>query len=94
MTVIIDGASLSVDDVVRVARFNEPVELAESALDGILRSRDVIERALSEGRIVYGVNTGFGDFAQVSIGSDDLAKLQVNLIRSHSVGVGDPFSIE
>jgi len=92
MTVVIDGISLTIKDVVKVARHDEPVELAEAALDGILSSRDVIEKAVKEGRIVYGVNTGFGDLSNVCIDSKDLAKLQVNLIRSHCAGVGPPFS--
>ncbi len=94
MTVVIDGTSLTIEDVVKVARHNESVELAETSLDGIQSSRDVIERAVNEGRTVYGVNTGFGDLSEVCIESKDLAKLQINLIRSHSAGVGPPFSIE
>ena len=94
MVVAIDGESLTIDDVVQVARFGEKVEVAASAMDQIKNSRDVIENAIKEGRTVYGVNTGFGDLASVSISPEDLAKLQVNLIRSHSAGVGQPFSIE
>jgi len=94
MTVAIDGVSLTIDDVVSVSRHREPAELAESALDGILRSRDVVEKALKEGSVIYGVNTGFGDLAEVSISKKDLAQLQVNLIRSHCAGVGPPFHEE
>ncbi|MGD9381371.1 MAG: histidine ammonia-lyase [Candidatus Thorarchaeota archaeon] len=94
MTVVIDGTNLTIEDVVKVARHNESVELSETSLDGILSSRDVIERAVKEGRTVYGVNTGFGNLSDVCIESKDLAKLQVNLIRSHSAGVGPPFSVE
>lgn len=94
MIVAIDGESLTIDDVVQVARNNKKVELAVSAIEQIKKSRDVIESAIKEGRTVYGVNTGFGDLANVSIGPEDLAKLQVNLIRSHSVGVGEPFPID
>lgn len=94
MTVVIDGVSLTIDDVVSVSRNREPAELAESALDGILRSRDVVEKALKEGSVIYGVNTGFGDLAEVSISKKDLAQLQVNLIRSHCAGIGPPFHEE
>ncbi|MCK4567940.1 MAG: aromatic amino acid lyase, partial [Candidatus Thorarchaeota archaeon] len=94
MIVAIDGESLTIDDVVQVARNNKKVELAVSAIEQIKKSRDVIDNAIKEGRTVYGVNTGFGDLASVSIGPEDLAKLQVNLIRSHSVGVGEPFPID
>ncbi len=94
MTVAIDGESLSIDDVVRVARHGEAVTLTDEARSKIQQSREVIERAIREGRTVYGVNTGFGDLANVSIASEDVAALQVNLIRSHSVGVGEPFPTE
>ncbi len=94
MSVVIDGTSLTIEDVVKVARHNQPVELAENALDGILSSRDVIESMVKDGRTVYGVNTGFGDLSDVCIEAEHLTKLQVNLIRSHSAGVGLPFSNE
>jgi histidine ammonia-lyase len=94
MIVSIDGESLTIEDVVQVARFGKKVEISVPAIEQIKKSRDVIENAIKEGRTVYGVNTGFGDLASVSIGPEDLAKLQVNLIRSHSAGVGQPFSIE
>ncbi|MFW9966884.1 MAG: histidine ammonia-lyase [Candidatus Thorarchaeota archaeon] len=94
MSVVIDGTSLTIEDVIKVARHNKLVELAENALDGILSSRDVIERMVKEGRTVYGINTGFGNLSDVCIEDEHLAKLQVNLIRSHSAGVGLPFSIE
>jgi histidine ammonia-lyase len=92
MPVMVDGESLTIEDVVQVARHNEPVILHKSAISRIKSSRDVVERAIKEGEVVYGVNTGFGDLAEVSINKEDLARLQVNLIRSHSAGVGPPFS--
>ena len=94
MVVSIDGESLTIEEVVNVARPSTQAALDESARKKLLDSRAVIERALKEGRTVYGVNTGFGDLADVSINENDLAVLQVNLIRSHSVGVGDPFPID
>jgi len=94
MPVMVDGESLTIEDVVQVARHNEPVILHESAKSRIKKSRAVVEAAVKEGRVVYGVNTGFGNLAHVSINKKDLARLQVNLIRSHSVGVGPPFSRE
>jgi histidine ammonia-lyase len=94
MPVLVDGESLTIEDVVQVARYNEPVILHESAIPRIKRSRAVVETAIKEGKIIYGVNTGFGDLAHVSINKEDLARLQVNLIRSHSAGVGPPFSNE
>lgn len=94
MVVPIDGESLTIDNVVQVARFGKKVEIADSMLDPIRKSRAVVESAIKESRTVYGVNTGFGDLASVSIGPEDVAKLQVNLIRSHSAGVGELFPID
>ncbi len=94
MVVIVDGENLTIPDVVQVARHNEPVRLDEDARQRIEQCRLVVERAISEGRTVYGVNTGFGDLAHVRIDEKDLTQLQVNLIRSHSVGVGPPFPTE
>lgn len=90
----IDGDSLTIEDVVRVARHGEEVAIAEQAVRKIRRSRDVVERAISENKVIYGINTGFGELANVRIGSKDLAQLQTNLIRSHSAGVGQPFEEE
>ena len=94
MVVEVDGESLTIEDVILVARQNEQVGLAESARKKIYKSRNVVESAISAGRTIYGVNTGFGSLANVSISADDVAKLQVNIIRSHSAGVGPPFSKE
>lgn len=94
MVISIDGETLTIEDVVNVARHHFKVALSDDARARVIASRNVIETALSDGRTVYGVNTGFGDLANVSIDEKDLAELQVNLIRSHSVGVGNPFSPE
>ena len=94
VTAAIDGENLTIGEVVQVARFYTKVELTKTAVDNIVRSRAVIEHAIKDGRTVYGVNTGFGELASVSIGPKDLAKLQVNIVRSHSVGVGEPFAID
>ena len=94
VTIVIDGENLTVSDVVEVARYNKKVELTDTTIKKIVKSRAVVEHAIKDGRTVYGVNTGFGELASVSIGPKDLAKLQVNIIRSHSVGVGEPFSVE
>lgn len=90
----IDGESLSLASVVDVARRGATVRLAQSARTRMTESRSVVERALRDGRVIYGVNTGFGELSRVSIGTDDLASLQVNLVRSHSAGVGEPLRPE
>ncbi|TFG15547.1 histidine ammonia-lyase [Candidatus Thorarchaeota archaeon] len=94
LVIEIDGESLSIEDIIEVARNHAKVRLADSARVKMDKSREVIESAVEDGRVVYGVNTGFGNLANVSIDGTELEKLQVNLIRSHSVGIGDPFSLE
>ena len=94
MVIEVDGNSLTVEDVVQVARFNEPCLLAKDAIDRVQKNRQVVESVIKTGSTVYGVNTGFGDLASVSIGSDDLNRLQINIIRSHSAGIGSPLPYE
>ncbi|MGQ0703219.1 MAG: histidine ammonia-lyase [Gemmatimonadales bacterium] len=87
----LDGRSLTIAQVVRVARRPErtgPVRIGPAALDDLTRSRAVIEAAIERGETLYGVNTGFGKLANVRIASDKLDELQRNLIRSHAAGVG------
>ena len=92
--ITLDGRSLSIADVVAVARANARVAIAPAALTEMDRSRRVIEAAVADGRTVYGVTTGFGKLAHVRIPSDRLEQLQVNLIRSHASGVGDPLAVD
>ena len=90
-TLVLDGRSLRIADVVRVARNpGAPVALDPAARERLGQSRRAIEAAIAEGRTMYGVNTGFGKLANVRIPPDKLDRLQANLIRSHAAGVGDP----
>ncbi len=87
----LDGSSLTIDDVVRVARDSAvKVLVAARARERLATSRAVVETAIAEGRTMYGINTGFGKLANVVIPPDKLDQLQANLIRSHAAGVGDP----
>lgn len=88
----VDGRSLGIADVEAVARGSAPVTLGAQARERIAASRRVIEDILASGQVVYGVNTGFGKLAEVRISSDQLETLQVNLLRSHACGVGEPFA--
>lgn len=85
----IDGASLTLEQTVAVAEGAE-VTLANSARPRIERARKFVESIVARGEVVYGINTGFGKLADVTIPSDKLRELQLNLVRSHSCGVGDP----
>jgi histidine ammonia-lyase len=87
----LDGSSLTIVDVVRVARDSAvKVLVAARARERLATSRAVVEAAIADGRTMYGINTGFGKLANVVIPPDKLDQLQANLIRSHAAGVGDP----
>ena len=88
--VVLDGESLSLADVVAVARDGAEVVIDGTAAARALRSRAVIERAAAGNAPVYGVNTGFGKLSGVRIPGDQLLQLQRNLILSHCAGVGQP----
>jgi histidine ammonia-lyase len=85
---MIDGESLTIEDVYRVARLNEKVALAESVKSKVERSRKIVEGYTKEEKVAYGITTGLGELCNVSIPKDHVDQLQKNLIRSHSTGVG------
>jgi histidine ammonia-lyase len=88
--IIIDGASLSLTALEAVARRRSPVTLAPHAREAVAAARAVVDRAVAKDEVVYGVTTGFGNFADVVIPRDKLRELQLNLVRSHAAGVGAP----
>jgi histidine ammonia-lyase len=88
------GHDLTVDDVEAAALRGVPAGLAPEAVRQIEASRALIERVVREQRPTYGVNTGFGKLVDVHIGADQAAELQLNLVRSHACGVGEPFPDE
>lgn len=87
----LDGTSLTAEGLARIAA-GAAVALDGGALAKVAENRGVIDRILAEGRTVYGINTGFGQFATVVIPPDQLERLQLNLIRSHAAGVGEPLT--
>ncbi|MCP4425958.1 MAG: histidine ammonia-lyase [Chloroflexi bacterium] len=91
---IISGTELKVDDVVDVAKNGRSTTLDPAALPKIEAARAAVERFVAEGRVVYGITTGFGRFKDKIISADQVKQLQVNLVRSHAVGVGPELSEE
>jgi histidine ammonia-lyase len=89
---ILDGQPLALAQIEAVALGICPVKVAGSAVARVEQSRACIEEILAAGETVYGVNTGFGKLSDVRIAPDKLADLQVNLVRSHAGGVGNPLS--
>jgi histidine ammonia-lyase len=88
----LSGSPLSLLEIARVAFDRESVEIASGACDAINASRQVIEQIVARREIVYGISTGFGKLSDVRVPSDQLEQLQINLVRSHSCGVGRPLS--
>jgi histidine ammonia-lyase len=88
----LNGRPLSLTQIANVAIAKEPVEIAPGAHAAIQASRRVVEEIVARRTVVYGVSTGFGKLADVHIAPDKLEQLQINLVRSHSCGVGRPLS--
>ena len=92
-TVLIDGETLSLEAVGRVARGLARVAVAPSAAARVRASRALVDRVAAGDKAVYGINTGFGTLAEVRIAKGDLKALQRNLILSHAAGVGSPLPL-
>jgi len=90
--IVIDGETLTIEDVVAVAHSNAAVTISEKAKRKVTQARETLEGLVKGKKIIYGVTTGFGALGNVAISSRDIRKLQVNLIRSHSSAVGKPLS--
>jgi histidine ammonia-lyase len=94
MTYIITGAGLTIEDVVAVARHNQKVALSDEALQRIKVCRAMLERKIDAHEIMYGVNTGIGEFSEVVLNDDQVKEFQKYLIYNHSAGIGDPMPLE
>jgi histidine ammonia-lyase len=90
----LDGNSLTLQNVVSVAREDEKVELTKAALQRVRNSHENLLKILETGKPVYGINTGYGIFAEKRIDHDDIQKLNRNLILSHAVGTGPELDLE
>ncbi|MFN0062679.1 MAG: histidine ammonia-lyase [Myxococcaceae bacterium] len=87
---VLDGDTLTLEDVDRIAHQATPVELSTQAQARVKASRALVDKVASSDVPTYGINTGFGTLAEVRIAAKDLRALQLNLLRSHAVGVGAP----
>ena len=86
------GQPLSLAEIARVAYRREPIQVGDSAHARIDSSRKVIEEIVAKGGVVYGVSTGFGKLSDVHVPANELRQLQLNLVRSHACGIGNPLS--
>ena len=91
---ILDGDSLSIEELVTAGYDDEfVIKISKEAAERVNKARKVIDDMLKSGETRYGINTGFGHFSSVKVSSEKVLKLQVNLIRSHCCGVGEPLTV-
>ncbi len=93
MTISLDGHSLTLDDLVAIADAGAETTLAAAARTRVEAARAVVDRTAAGDAPVYGINTGFGMFAEVKVPPESLDALQLNLLRSHAAGVGEPLPV-
>lgn len=94
MTIILDGSGLTIDKLVRIARFGEKVELEPKAIERIQTCRTMLEEKIEAGEIMYGINTGIGEFSEVVLTEEQVQQFQRYLIYNHAAGIGEPAPIE
>jgi len=94
MAIVVSGAGLTIRDVVKVAREGEKVELHPDALERIKKCRAMLEKKIQAREIVYGVNTGIGEFSEMVLDDAQIKDFQKYLIYNHAAGIGDPLPIE
>jgi histidine ammonia-lyase len=94
MSVVLTGEPLSIDNVVAVARDKETVEVSDKVAARMAPARALVEDVIARGEVVYGITTGFGALAQVTIEPERVVELQHAIVRSHAAGAGDPIDAE
>ncbi len=91
---IITGSDLKIEDVVNVARYGQKVELHPGARERISQCRAMLEKKVEAHEIMYGVNTGIGEFSEVVLNDDQIKDFQKYLVYNHAAGIGDPAPLE
>lgn len=94
MAIVMDGYSLTIEKLVAIARHGEKVELAPAALERIKKCRAMLEGKIQAHEIMYGINTGIGEFSEIVLTDEQTAEFQKYLIYNHSAGIGEPAPIE
>ena len=94
MSIVLNGAGLTTEKLVAIARYNEKVELHPDSLEKIKVCRKMLEDKLQAREIMYGTNTGIGEFSEIALNDDQVKEFQKYLIYNHSAGIGDPAPIE
>ena len=94
MPIELGNTQLTVGKLVQIARFGEKVQLHHDAVERINTCRIMLEEKIGAGEIMYGVNTGIGEFSEVVLDDDQIQDFQRYLIYNHAAGIGDPAPIE
>jgi len=94
MTVIVTGKNLTIEDVVNVARNNEKIELHPEAVERIKKCRAMLDKKIEAHEIMYGINTGIGEFSEIVLNDDQVQDFQKYLVYNHAAGIGEPMPIE
>ncbi|MDI6739142.1 MAG: aromatic amino acid ammonia-lyase, partial [Candidatus Edwardsbacteria bacterium] len=94
MAIVLGGAGLTIENLVRIARHNEPVELTPDAFERIKKCRAMLEEKVKAREIMYGVNTGIGEFSEKVLTDEQVGQFQRYLIYNHAAGIGDPVPVE
>jgi len=94
MATVLTGSGLTIEKLVRIARYGEKVELDKQAYERIKVCRAMLEEKLAAREIMYGTNTGIGEFSEVVLSDEQVKEFQKYLIYNHSAGIGEPMPIE
>jgi histidine ammonia-lyase len=94
MTITLNGSTLTVEKLVAIARYNEKVELTPEALERIKICRAMLEDKLAKKEVMYGTNTGIGEFSETMLNDEQVKEFQRYLVYNHAAGIGDPAPIE
>ncbi len=94
MSIVLDGSSLTIEKVVAIARYEEKVGLDSDALKRVRACRAMLEEKLAAREIMYGVNTGIGEFSEVVLPDEQVERFQRYLVYNHAAGIGDPMPVE
>jgi len=90
MSIVLDGHGLTIENLNLIARHGEPVELAPAALERIRTCRALVERKIEAREVMYGINTGIGEFSEIILGDEQVRDFQRYLIYNHAAGIGEP----
>ncbi|HCT30993.1 MAG TPA: phenylalanine ammonia-lyase [Bacteroidales bacterium] len=94
MTLVITGSNLKIEDVIKVARYNEKVELHSDSIEKIKKCRAMLDKKIAAHEIMYGINTGIGEFSEVVLKDEQIQDFQKYLVYNHAAGIGNPMAIE